>query len=389
MKKKILFFTAGSVENIPPLRNIPPLFAEHGAKVIVIGYWKPGLRKIETLAHGAVILRVDLRARRIRFAAARKILAVFELLWVGRRILRRMNPDVLVTCDVPAPILNVFASKVPKKIALMLEFHRSRRTLERILIGASNWALKYSDALIVPTLPRLALQFSVRPEFVRKPVFVIPNAPPAQQHGRMPSTINASQAIRFLRGQPDGTIKIVYAGAIGTAHGVDILVRAVDAASGPVSLLILGDKQSKFALELSRVRASLKHSQRILWCDSVPYSELLAVLYCADAGYATYLPESLNDYFAAPGKLYEYLRAGLVVLTDERSCARLALDAFDCGELFPFPASEAGVSAAIERALSRAHALAKRKENAKRLFDMHFDLRQHVHHLVQYLDAPK
>jgi glycosyltransferase involved in cell wall biosynthesis len=108
----------------------------------------------------------------------------------------------------------------------------------------------------------------------------------------------------------------VYAGAHGEANGLDLLIDAAAQSQDElpdVTFLLLGDGPSK--PDLVR-RAEVENLSNVLFRDSVPKDALADIFSGCDAGIHVLADVPLFRYGVSPNKLYDYMAAGLPVLTN-------------------------------------------------------------------------
>ena len=345
MKNNVLIVQVAPIERTPPLRNCAAHFARRGAKVIVIGYKNKNSSKYERLGRNQWIIRLDLRSRKIRIKAIAQIFALIEFLYAIRKIMRRISPGTFVAFNDLACLC--FAVCIPQRyttrIAWLLEFYHgeTKGIYNKISMAVTSRFWRRADALVVPTRERLALHLCFRPECLIKKHFVIQNAPNMDDQ-TLPEAKEVID-VPFLSRSVPARLRIVYSGGIKPGHGLENLIKAAGLMSEDIELYILGkrfkteetdsytkdfQKQIDWHIGESNKRGNIK------WLDFVPYTELQRIIRLMDVGYITYEPNTLNTYFSAPGKLYEYLKAGLVVLTDHKSCLKRELAAAGCMEFF-------------------------------------------------------
>ena len=181
-----------------------------------------------------------------------------------------------------------------------------------------------------------------------------------------------------------GRLRIVYSGAVGNRYAIDRLIQAVHA-NPQACLLILGKKHALSEQEVEAALARCPLGVRFLWVDEIPYAEMQEILPHADVGFAHYLGDTLNTRFSAPGKLYEYLRAGLTLLSDDECCLRAEARSADCGAFFPTPGTVNGISLSIAELCRRSAELPEMKQRSRVLFDAHFSLEQQMQPLFACL----
>jgi len=396
MKQTVLVVHTSAIENTPPLRNCTTHFARRGIRVLVIGYKKPKLPKFERLGHGQWILRMNLKTRKIPGTYFRQACMLIEFLVAVRAILKRTVPRELVAFDDPASLCLVFASsKFTTRIAWLLEFShpRGKSVLQKALLAVTSRFWRLADALVVPTRERLALHLCLRPECLVKKHFVIHNAPNCCK--RSSPTFLESRNEHPLLQASEGRLRIVYSGGVGFGYGLENLIKAVGSMPDDFELLIIGPKYKRNETKsgfmdaqeaISKCIEDANDRGNILWLDRVPYNELQGILLQRDIGYVTYEPLWLNNYFSAPGKVYEYLKAGLVVLMDNASCLSRELALNDCGEFFPINPSEEDIRAALHRLVSKRDDIQKMKEKALKLFEQELCLDKQMEPLLTWLN---
>lgn len=106
----------------------------------------------------------------------------------------------------------------------------------------------------------------------------------------------------------------VYAGAHGPANGLDLLIDAAEQLSNEnVDVVLVGTGPAKAALQ-QRVRDN--GIQNIRFMDPVPKSQVPALLAAADVGVHVLADVPLFRYGISPNKVFDYLAAGLPMITN-------------------------------------------------------------------------
>jgi glycosyltransferase involved in cell wall biosynthesis len=109
---------------------------------------------------------------------------------------------------------------------------------------------------------------------------------------------------------------VAYTGAHGPANGLDVVLDAAETLRTElpeVRFLLVGDGTSKPALLADADRRQLTN---IEFRDAVPKSAMPRLLHAVDAGLHVLADVDLFRYGVSPNKLFDYMAAGLPVITN-------------------------------------------------------------------------
>ncbi len=107
-------------------------------------------------------------------------------------------------------------------------------------------------------------------------------------------------------------------------------------------------------------------ADKVKLLPAVPYAELLDWTASADIGLTLFSRDySLSIRYCLPNKLFEYLMAGLPVLSSSLDGIEAIIRAYDVGQVVP-SLTPADVGAAINALLADRDALARMSQNALR-----------------------
>lgn len=109
---------------------------------------------------------------------------------------------------------------------------------------------------------------------------------------------------------------VIYQGAIMRGRYLDNLVSAINYVRSDVILILMGPDVG-YRDELKTLIGNLGVAKRVLFFDPISPTEIVSFLSGADIGVLFYEKTSLNNYYCAPTKLYEYLMAGLPILVND------------------------------------------------------------------------
>lgn len=152
---------------------------------------------------------------------------------------------------------------------------------------------------------------------------VVPN-------GTEPSDFKVAESRQNLRDRLSlKGFTAVFAGAHGPKDGVDLVVDAA-ARLPTVHFLLVGSGPAKAGL-VDRVRR--EHLSNVEFREPVPKVELAELLRACDVGIHAVAPLTVFDKGMSPNKLFDYLAAGLPVVSNaEGALRRIVIDG-ECGRL--------------------------------------------------------
>jgi glycosyltransferase involved in cell wall biosynthesis len=183
-------------------------------------------------------------------------------------------------------------------------------------------------------------------------------------------------------GLAPGEALAVYAGAHGTANGLDALLDAAALLRGaPIRLLLVGEGGRKPALMHRAVAEGLPVS----FLDPLPKPRLAALLAGADIALLCLAPVPDFAELSAPNKLVEGLAAGLPVVTNVPGRAARLLTEGGCGLAVP-PGDPAALAAALRRLAGQPALRAGMGAAARRLAEARFDARRIAAELVAVVE---
>lgn len=382
----MVIFCMHPIKNLPRPINSAAFFGKEGYQVLVVGYHDTGLSKFEKLGKNAWLIRLPLSSRKIRLSFIRYLFSLCEYLIKCIKIYRRISPGVVITFNEIASILHaVFlkSQREVKRVAWLLEFPENveRNVGKWAMFKISAYSWKFADIVVAPTKERLAMASVLQPQLISKRLFVVQNSSlSADDIHIVRKSSKGFEEVKSFLNEPEVTdsVKIIYAGAIGNRYGLAEIVQAVGKFSGKISLLILGKKHDLALREYNEALKTVSNKSAICWVDSVDYREMSKILSLFDVGFVTYTGDTLNTYFAAPGKAYEYLKAGLILLTDSSLTIYDDLLANDCGIFFHRPIESGKIETQLNVLLEKKISLNRMKQNAKDLYLTRYSFEQQI-----------
>ncbi|MGZ3598559.1 MAG: glycosyltransferase family 4 protein [Ktedonobacterales bacterium] len=291
------------------------------------------------------------------------------LLFKGWRTLRatmqllRTPCDIYHANDIAALLACYIAARVRRKLLVfdvhelpLVEPHYTQSALRRALTGIFARLLRVmlsTCAGIMTVSPPLVRQLQRR--YGGKQAALVRNMPVY----RAP---RPTDRLRRRLGLGAHTHIALYQGYFQPDRGLDGLVRAARYLGSDTVIVMLG--QGDCQAELERLIAEEGVGDRVKILSAVPYAELLDWTASADIGLIVSRPaHSANVEVFLPNKLFEYLMAGLPVLTSPLEAVIEVLQTYDVGRVSPSLEPKA-LAQAISDMLSDRTGLDRMRANA-------------------------
>ena len=313
--------------------------ARAGAQVVVLGVASPGAGRQEASAAGVRFVRLPvvpgrrLTPRYVRWAATRRLGRLSRAadwrhaLPVTRYYakafapeLRRLSPDVVHVHDVHLlAAVHGAVDEAPPGPAVVYDAHEYVAGLA--VSGARNqrvvegWAslerqfIRRSDR-VVTVSPAIADRLQKDHELQSTPA-VVYNAPLWWDDPQSSRDLRTEAEVR-----PHETL-VVYSGALSAARGVDTVIRALPLLPSVVLAVVAVPHPHPMAALLRELARTLQVQQRLRFVPPVPSHEVPAYLAGADVGISPILGDDASYDMALPNKLFEFVHAGLPIVTSD------------------------------------------------------------------------
>lgn len=272
----------------------------------------------------------DLNSNSIEFVKIeKKNPALFYLkLWFRLyKKLLKTNSDIFIAEDVyTLPAVFLAAKQKGRKV-----YYNSREIFAH-LAGIRNkkwlqfiWAniekLFIASVDVVMVTGEMDAEYMNR-YFNLKQVEVIRNLPLLKQ---VENKIN----LRARFGISDQETILIYQGVILEGRGLEPVFKALQNVNG-FSLVILGD--GPFRNHFENMASNLKIDNKVFFAGMIDQNELINYTAAGDIGIALIENISISYYYALPGKLFEYIIAGLPVLCSPLPQMKNIIENYKIGE---------------------------------------------------------
>jgi glycogen(starch) synthase len=249
----------------------------------------------------------------------------------ARRDLLRFEPDLVIANDWRAlPI--AFAAKQACKARIIYDSHefaseefadsrRWRLLAHRHVTRIEERYIREADAVMTVSdgiADALAARYGLTPPTV------ISNTP-------------SWQATAF---RPTGdTVTVLYHGAIVPRRGLETLIDSVRLWPDSFRLVLRGPAQGGFDQNLRTLAGNL--GERVSFAAAVPPDQLVPTAAQADIGIFLLSNSTTHARFAMPNKIFEYIQAGLMVVSSDLPEIRKVVDETGAGLLLDGLSAEA------------------------------------------------
>ena len=234
------------------------------------------------------------------------------------------------------------------------EMGRSRRWLHKLLVVLLAHIVPQCTGIITVSPPIVE---EIRSRYGVPEVTLVRSVP---EYRAVPKSDRLRQ---YLDLKPEVRIAF-YQGNLQLNRGLDGLVRAAAFLEQHIVIVMMGKNVGTTQAQLEALIAREGVADRVKILPPVPYAELLDWTASADIGLNVASPDySLNVRYFLPNKLFEYLMAGLPVLTSPLEAIVEVVKTYDVGQVLPSLAP-ADIGEAINRMLADPVGLAHQRSNA-------------------------
>ena len=201
---------------------------------------------------------------------------------------------------------------------------------------------------------------------------VIMNCPPKSK-----LVDGASASLRQNTALADGSPIILYSGGFIPGRGLhNVILAAAYLNDGKIVFLGWGSIEQ----ELKEFVRDKMLEDRVLFVEPVPADQVVAYIASASLGVASFQLTSLNNYYATPNKLFEYMAAGLPVVGSNFPELKRVIEGYKIGRTFD-PENPEAIATAINLVLAdekKYQAMRKNALEAAKIFNWENESRKLV-----------
>jgi glycosyltransferase involved in cell wall biosynthesis len=267
--------------------------------------------------------------------------------------------DILVANDLDTLLPNFLVSKL-KGLPLVYDSHEYFTGVPEVQSRPFvKWVWKTIERAIFPHLDNVTtVTDSVAAQYEK-------------EYGIKPAVLrNCSRTSSGIRGyshhelgiSDDHLILVYQGGGINIDKGGEELIEAVNITEN-VSLLVVGS--GDVLPDLKQKVSELNLSDRVKFIPKVPWEELMRYTRSADAGMSLEKDTNLNYRFSLPNKIFDYISAGIPVITGSLPEIKKLVEENGCGIIIS-EITPVEISKAINRLKNDHDLLNKLKQNAVR-----------------------
>jgi glycosyltransferase involved in cell wall biosynthesis len=280
---------------------------------------------------------VDARRMRRLTTRVRYVLGQFRLQFAPAVLLfwthirtTAVKPDVVHCNDLDTLLVGVLA-KQRFGCRLVYDAHEyfpycdpyGRWLDTRFFALLERFLLRYVDGAVTVNPPLAALMSKA----YGLKIHSVPNAEPVTD--KVPAFGSPMNTLA------SGRVKFLFQGRFTPQRGIEELISGWQQVDGTKAALFLRGPDNIYAeqaRELARSLGLLGNS--VFFLDAVSEDLLVAAASEADVGIIPYVPHILNDRFACPNKLSQYLHAGVMVLANDLPYVRSVIEEAEAGIIY-------------------------------------------------------
>jgi len=146
--------------------------------------------------------------------------------------------------------------------------------------------------------------------------------------------VRPQNKLRELLGVPDGKRLVLYEGLLTSGRWLDKLIGSVEYLPDDVCLGFVGSKRRWWVETIEPLLEHMAIGNKVAVGPLIPHDDLLSYVADADAGVIIYDDFVRNNYYCAPGKLSDYVLAGVPIVAPDFPTIGPVIDRLKIGTTF-------------------------------------------------------
>ena len=304
---------------------------ESGHEVQVLALWRPGLPEKQRGEDGVQVFRLKLWSRRLPGGKFGGMVKWFE--WTVRVMHRHAGADAWHCNDIETFVIGVAALFRNPQLRLVYDCHE----LESERNAQPRWMRRTISWLEHRFIRHAAVTLVVSPSILQYyqdkyqgsgmgSIFMVRNVPHAPQ-GRIGHPSVSGFQTHF--GLPEDSRIVLYQGAFTYNRGLETCIQAASLLlQENIHLVFMG-----YGPLQPLVDEAVGSRSNVHYMPAVPYDSVLSWTRTADVGLVSVAPVCLSYLYCLPNKLFEYIQAGVPVLTNELPDCKSLVMGYGVGEV--------------------------------------------------------
>ena len=330
MKSKVVHIVLNTfVQDSRVMRECKSL-AENGYDVTVIAYWMKGLKE-EEHQNGYTVNRLQLISKTWVNNSIVQLFKYIEFLFKAILTIKIIKPQICHGHD-PNGLLAAYLTKVFWDCKLIYDSHElwsdsihskgKKKFLYKIGREFEKLLIKKADAVITvnQSIADIMLHENKIPS-----INIVRNMPSKSK--------NSSILSKFELGFPKCKFNLIYTGNVEKGRGVNAVIEAFKSVRPDIGFIIMG-RDSAYRNKMKEKVNTLKLAQRIKFIKAVLPYEVVNVCKLAEAGIAPIKNMCKSYYLSLPNKIFEYIQAGMPVLSSDFPEMKRIIDEYNIGLTF-------------------------------------------------------
>jgi len=315
--KKVIVSVSNDLVTDNRVKRTCSLLTELGYEVILVGRFRK---------NSAVMDKRIYKSKRFRlfFDKGSLFYAEFNIRLFLFLLFRKT--DLLYSNDLDTLLANYLVSKIKSKTKLIYDTHElftEVPELENRKFSKSTW-LRIEKYIF----PKLKYVITVNQSIAdiysnkyNKSILVIRNVPEKFNNQKIVSRSNLGLPM-------DKFILIIQGSGLNVDRGIEEAILAMHLIENALLLIIGGGDAIPLAKKLVEAE---KLDEKVRFFDKRPYHEMMQFTGNANIGLTLDKPISENYKFSLPNKLFDYIQAGIPILSSELVELKKIIDAYNIG----------------------------------------------------------